>query len=147
MCLRIRRLDGDRPVAKIATQPIYVAKILVVKFNRLDKTFALRSPYMSHVYTIGKTERVVPEKVTTRRDYNGVFEVDDGLHSYSADPETLRTLIRKAQHDYGEYVFIGLIPKGAKYYKGKHNGLVSYASSALRVLGRNDDRTLALLRT
>ncbi len=145
MCLR--NPTTEKP--KIASKDIACYKFLRVRrmcFDPDDGAMFISAPYRTHFrYELGEVTRL-HDSIQLHRDSCG--NVAEGFHSFKSWKLALqlaeqgngydRTVV--SQREY--FVFVCLIPKGAKYFLGKFAGYDSYASEALIVLDRSDPRAL-----
>ena len=135
MCLEI--YSRTCPVAKIATEDMYVYKYL--KVTGVGDFASVTSPYRGFQYCLGET-------VSAKMYIGGCgryYYVDAGLHSFAKFKDAY-SYTSNTLNSY--YVFVCIIPKGAKYYKGKFGSKISYASDKLIVLHREDPRSMKLIR-
>lgn len=119
MCLKLSYKQRKARIPLVANEDIVVYKIL--KYNR-NIPNVLMTPYRDYVITVGSV-------------YSSIFSFDEdgdverGLHSF----KSLKTAIRES---FGYYAFPRVvckctIPKGSKYYQGKFENSVSFASDTL----------------
>jgi hypothetical protein len=123
----------------IATRDIYVFKVLrVTRRNAfgLGPVTEILSPYMYSAWKIGKLRRALMK--VTRSYYRRSYSVEDGLHAYT----TFRQADR-CSNKYSTFIFVAKIPKGAKYYRGRHNDIVA---DRMIILDRKHPESLERLR-
>lgn len=109
MCLTIDKSIRKR--IKIAKEDIPIWKALRVKLNFNERTIKLESPLFNKLWVLNKTYTVKEIEIRKRIFTN---EYHKGLHAYSD--------IKIASNTSHQYLFQGIIPKGAEYIE--HDGRI-----------------------
>lgn len=141
MCLKLPHTD-QLPTPMIADEDIICFKVL-----RDDGDGLLASPYREYIYVAGETEHLDGDM---RIYHDTLWQVEcvtvtTGLHTFVE-----LSAAQWERDDWGRTgmtVYAAVIPKGAKYYKGKHGyfNKASYTSDQLLVLPIDDPRSVAAL--
>jgi hypothetical protein len=146
MCLRLTTVEPE-----VAQEDIIVFKML-----RFTPKKGLTAPFRYTPYNLGVViEMDNPERFVSSEKYSAYrgHVVEEGIHSFSdlgaaydiaKDRDRLyyRLGYKMERTDREFFVFVAVIPKGTKYFRGKFNNVESYASERLIVLDRNDPRSL-----
>jgi hypothetical protein len=107
---------------------------------------AIYAPFRGQYrYICGALNKLLPNTLRVCSEFN---DVDEGFHSFKGWERALSLAEERNQRlarsgwarQY--FVFVCIIPKGAKYFLGEFGNAVSYASDALIVLDRKDPRSL-----
>lgn len=118
----------------IATRDIYVFKVLRVRGRA--GAIEILSPYMYSAWKIGKLRRALMK--VHKFYYSRAYSVEEGLHAYTTFGQADR-----CSNKYSTFIFVAKIPKGAKYYRGRHNDIVA---DKMVVLDRKHPESLKRLR-
>jgi hypothetical protein len=137
MCLS--RTTTKKP--KIAEEDIICYKFLKVAgsgFPRRD--VRITAPFRTDFqYQLGKVTKLQPHQKLECEHHDYVHV---GFHSFANVKAAFHNAdIRNYPHDPEYFVFVCVIPKGAKYFVGRFCQHLSYASDALIVLSRNSRRS------
>lgn len=142
MCLILPFGSSKTPL--VAEDDIVCYKVLSVNAGMA------KSPYQHHPYTLGVSTRsslgVDPEPETYNAASRGCDTVSVGLHTFT-DFEGASAEVDD-WGPYGYYVFVAVIPKGAKYFAGIFEGmnLESYVSDELIVYRRDSEFSQKYIR-
>lgn len=132
MCLSI--YENEKPEGKVATKDIICYKVLEVEGEGMSSARAI-SPYQGFHYEFGKRY----DTTAVVEGNEGHWTIDEGFHSL-VDLDSAKTEEDSWSDDH--YIFVAVIPKGTRYWKGDFNGDGdSFASDSLIVLHRDSARS------
>lgn len=142
MCLEI--YQKSRPRVLVAKADIVSYKVLRVEGEGTSRVL-VTSPYLRARYRFVEDGRSVwgPETLTLEGE-SGCWYVNRGLHSF--------TEFHHAERDCypGRYVFVSVIPKGSKYYRGHFRTFLGkgdcYVSDQLIVYRRDTEFSQRYIR-
>lgn len=140
MCLTIRGVYGAstskyKPKAKIAKEPIVCYKVMKIADAKLT------SFIRGFKYTIGRTYKAtfgIHDRMASWTWQSTRWEIENGLHSY----DNLQKLYREVAGTKDRIAVECKIPKGARYYNGTMDDIVSNKLKVVRIIPRMEIRKL-----